>query len=537
MASDDTHGDDMRDDADMRDDVDTHGDEESGGEGRGVAAPGPRGSGCLSASDDMRTHDARASTSRPSSRLARTVVVAASVLVTAVLCIGYLVGDSLDVLPGPLTLAELDRSVTSASRKARAVSDLAGRLDESRDVDATAASRLVSSFASTSGIGTDYSVAVADADGTVVAGRSEDQAREPASTLKTLTSLAAATALDMGSTLDTRTYLSQPKGSTATVTLKGDGDMLLSSGDSDTSHVNGRAGLGTLAKETAQALKQRGLTTVRLVYDDSLFGSVRSPSSIATNNPDGLYYTPVSSMAVDGGRQWPSGQKPSDPDDFEAYPVLSTTTAADAAATFAARLREQGITVTGSPTSGTVPDGLSSIASVSSATLGEVMAFMLRHSDNTLAEEFGRLTALKLGTGNSPQGATTAVKQRLTALGVTTKGLSMADCSGLSPGSRVTVRTLASVQATILRTPAASAAGEGLSAAGLVGTAKSRFDSSVAGLIHAKTGSLSGVTSMTGTVLRSGGGILVFAVIVNNPEDYNAAYAAIGDFVGSLVKL
>ncbi|WP_314688675.1 D-alanyl-D-alanine carboxypeptidase [uncultured Bifidobacterium sp.] len=520
---------------DTHEDSTTRRDEGPGDEGRGAGASERRGSD--SAPDRRRTHDGQGPASRPSSGFPRVVIVTASVLVTAVLCIAYLVGDSLDVLPGPLTLAGLDRSLPSASRKARAASDLAGRLDESRDVDATSASRLVSSFAASSGIGADYSVAVADADGTVVAERSADQAREPASTLKTLTSLAAATTLDMGSTLDTRTYLSQSEGSGTTVILKGNGDMLLSSGDSDTSHVNGRAGLRTLAKETAQALRQRGLDTVRLVYDDSLFGSVRSPSSIATNNPDGLYYTPVSSMAVDGGREWSSGQKPSDPDDFEAYPTLSTTTAADAAAAFATRLREQGITVTGSPTSGTVPDGLSPVASVSSATLGEVMAFMLRHSDNTLAEEFGRLTALKLGTGNSPQGATAAVKQRLTALRVTTKGLSMADCSGLSPGSRVTVRTLVAVQATILRTPAASAAGEGLSVAGLVGTAKSRFDSSVAGLIHAKTGSLSGVTSMTGTVLRSGGGILVFAVIVNDPQDYSAAYAAIGDFVGSLVKL
>lgn len=473
----------------------------------------------------------------PSIRLRRAIVVLVSVLATAALCVGYLVGDSLDMLPGPLTLAKLDRSLPSAVRPVRVVSDLAGNLDESRAVDATAAARPVSSLGSKAGVGKEYSVAVADADGTIVAEQSADTARKPASTLKTLTALAAAGVLDMGSTLDTQTYLSQSKGSAATVILKGEGDMLLSSGDSDTSHVNGRAGLRTLARKSAEALKQRGLTRVRLVYDDSLFGSVRSPAHIAENNGDGLYFTPVSSMAVDGGRQWPSGTAPSDPDDFDSNPPLSTTTASDTASAFASRLREQGITVTGSASSGTVPDGLSPIASVSSATLGEVMAFMLRHSDNTLAEEFGRLTALKLGTGNSPEGATAAVRKELTALGVTTTGLSMADCSGLSPGSRVSVRTLVSVQATVLRTPSLSAVGDGLSVAGLVGTAKTRFDSSVAGLIHAKTGSLSEVTSMTGTVLRTGGGILIFAVIVNDPENYYEAYHAVSDFVASLVKL
>ena len=40
-------------------------------------------------------------------------------------------------------------------------------------------------------------------------------------------------------------FLTQSDDGTNTLTLKGNGDMLLSAGDSDANHTNGRAGLNT----------------------------------------------------------------------------------------------------------------------------------------------------------------------------------------------------------------------------------------------------------------------------------------------------
>ena len=108
-------------------------------------------------------------------------------------------------------------------------------------------------------------------------------------------------------------------------------------------------------------------------------------------------------------------------------------------------MAENGITVDGEVTSGAAPQGQSPLTSVSSAQLNEIMAFMMRHSDNTLAEEFGRLTALAAGRENSPHGATQAVAATLQDLGVDTAQLTMADCSGLAPGSSLSVRTLIGV--------------------------------------------------------------------------------------------
>lgn len=484
----------------------------------------------------MSQHKASRRTRR-NPRRRRIVTVAGAVLATLAVCAGYLIADVADVLPGVLTLQPVERRAIPARSVARAAGVIAGDLDAGRAVDADAANALIDAFAATAGLGGDFSVAIADAGGAVVAERHGDTPREPASTMKTLTALAAASTLDMGSTLDTHTYLIQGDDGD-TLVLEGGGDMLLSAGQSDPDHVNGRAGLATLAERTATALRQRGVSHVALRVDDTLFGQDRYPDTVEFNNPDNLYYTGVSSMAIDGGRQWADGEAPADPDTFSAYPTLSQTTAADAADVFVARLAEQGISVDGEVADGTAPDGLSPIATVRSATLAEVLAFTMRHSDNTLAEEFGRLTALASGHENSPSGGTAAVRDVLNTLGVDTTGLTMADCSGLSVGSLVSVRTLVGVQAHNLTASGAAAAGEGLSVPGLVGTAANRAVSDdTLGLLRVKTGSLGEVTSMSGTVSRIDGGALAFAVVVNAPEDMAAARAAIDVFVDALASL
>lgn len=468
----------------------------------------------------------------------RYITVALSVALTTVLCVGYVVADIFDKLPGVLTLQEVERITAKTPGNAVPAATVVEGLDASKTVDEAAAKALISQFeTAASDFGGEYGIAIADAAGNVVAEHDLDKSYTPASTMKTLTAYAAATTLDMGKTLDTQTYLEQREDGTARLVLKGNGDMLLGAGASDSEHINGRAGLGTLAANTAQALRQRDIASVTLVYDDSLFGRDRWPSGIAELDSDHVYYAPTASMAVDGGRNW-NGANPADPDVFSAYPALSTQPAREAAQVFAQRLAEQGIAVNSSVEQGTVPEGTSPIAAVRSASLNEIMAFMLRHSDNSLAEEFGRLLALHLGADNSPTGAVRSVEQVLVQQGISTEGLIMLNCSGLSEESKLTARTLLEAQQRNLTSGAGAAAAEGLSVVGFVGTAANRLnDDNEAGLIRVKTGSLGDVTSMTGNVSRHNGGALSFAVIVNNPDDFEAAKSAIDTFVAALPKL
>ena len=250
----------------------------------------------------------------------RTLTVIISALTTIALFAGYCAADITDVAPGLLTLKPVAAPVFADPATAKSGGTVAGTLNANKAIDSTAASALVNELLSAQGVGNDTSVIIEDAQGTVAAEHESNTPREPASTLKTLTALAASSTLNMASTLDTQVFLTQSDDGTNTLTLKGNGDMLLSAGDSDANHTNGRAGLNTLAKATVAALAQRGITSVNLEYDDTLFGDSRIPSGLseggAVLSDYTVYFTPVSSMAIDGGRQYTADTPaPADPDD------------------------------------------------------------------------------------------------------------------------------------------------------------------------------------------------------------------------------
>lgn len=461
-------------------------------------------------------------------------MVTVSVVVTLAVCVGYTIADVYDVAPGLLTAQSAPTRTYSAIPTPLASGAVAGKADRDVPIDEKKAEKLITALGESEGTG-NFSVAIAAADGTIAAERNLDTEREPASTTKTLTAFAAVHTLEMSGTLDTEVYLTHADTS-PTIVLQGHGDMLLGEGQNDPSHINGRAGLATLAQNTAQSLRQRGIDQVALAVDDSLFGDDNTSTALEQNNDGDAMYTPLSSMAVDGGRM--RYGLTADPDAFADYPTLSRTTASDAAQTFRSLLTQQGITVTdSSDTSGT--EASARIAKVSSAPLNEVMAFMLRHSDNTLAELFARLTALKLGLGNSMDADIQAVVQVLRANDIPTDGLHLTSCSGLAAGTRLRIPTLLAVQRSLVGLDDGGAAEiEGLSVPGLTGTARNRAaNDDIKGLARVKTGSLGGVRALVGNVSREHGGVLLFAVIVNDSSDELAANNAIDDFMAGLAKL
>ena len=457
-----------------------------------------------------------------------------SVVVKLAVCVGYTIADVYDVAPGLLTAQSAPTRTYSAIPTPLAAGAVAGKADRDVPIDEKKAEKLITALGESEGTG-NFSVAIAAADGTIAAERNLDTEREPASTTKTLTAFTAVHTLEMSGTLDTEVYLTHADTS-PTIVLQGHGDMLLGEGQNDPSHINGRAGLATLAQNTAQSLRQRGIDQVALAVDDSLFGDDNTSTALEQNNDGNAMYTPLSSMAVDGGRM--RYGLTADPDAFTDYPTLSRTTASDAAQTFRSLLTQQGITVTdSSDTSGT--EASARIAKVSSAPLNEVMAFMLRHSDNTLAELFARLTALKLGLGNSMDADIQAVVQVLRANDIPTDGLHLTSCSGLAAGTRLRIPTLLAVQRSLVGLDDGGAAEiEGLSVPGLTGTARNRAaNDDIKGLARVKTGSLGGVRALAGNVSREHGGVLLFAVIVNDSSDELAANNAIDDFMAGLAKL
>ncbi len=526
----------------------------------------------------------------------RFLIASLSAILSLVIMVTYVSLDVCDILPGPLTLRLQHKStVVSSPRALLSVPSLAKGATYGKPINREQSQKLIDALIADPSISDNTSVVIMDANGSVIASHEANTPREPASTLKTLTAAVASRTLDMGSTLDTQVFLlpksvkdsEQSSGSKSVsksgsnlrkIVLRGNGDMLLGVGENDWSHVNGRAGLTTLAKRTAAALKLDNIHEVSLSLDDSLFGAKRAPALVYETDTERRFYAETSSMAIDDARQRDLQVLGIDADAITDFPLSDPHPALSVGQVFARLLIKQGIEVRNysdktdknaenstenssnssknsedenksedsqnseievSETRPLISENSRLLAQVSSAPLNEVMSYMLRLSDNTLAEEFGRLTAIAAHKSNSPEGAVQAVEEGLHKLKISTRGLHMSDCSGLSPKSHVLVTTLAKVQVLNIKADSGGAASsEGLSLPGLVGTSRKRLaDESAAGLLRVKTGSLSEVSSMSGNVSRKSGGVLTFAVVANQPYDFWGAFVAINKFMAQLPNL
>jgi serine-type D-Ala-D-Ala carboxypeptidase/endopeptidase (penicillin-binding protein 4) len=152
------------------------------------------------------------------------------------------------------------------------------------------------------------------------------------------------------------------------------------------------------------------------------------------------------------------------------------------------------------------------LATVRSAPLSEVVAAMLRESDNTAAELLVKELGVVKARDGSTAAGTRAVADRLAAAGLPTEGLRLVDGSGLDVGNRTTCALLS---ATLRRSgggvPELSPL---LAVAGESGTLSLRLaDTPLAGRLRGKTGSINGVTGLVGYV--DGRRAMSFALVAN----------------------
>lgn len=446
---------------------------------------------------------------------------------------GYLVADAADVVPGLLTTDPLPPEAAPFPDAPGAVAApplVAGLpvLDDAAPVPATGTVQvLTDALVADQRLGPRVGALVLDATTGEVLGESgAGTGHVPASTIKVLTAAAALTSPGPHTTLTTRAVLEGQD----TVVLVGGGDMMLAAGAGDPTAVNGRAGLADLAAQVSEELRLTGRTTVTLHLDDTYFtGPAVNPAVFPGNVPAG-YIAPVAALAVDIARL-----------EDEEYARRSEDPALAAAQAFATALGEQGITVSGDPVRAPAPDDGRVVGEVESAPLGDVVDYLLQHSDNTITEVVGRVVAMDAGLPGSAEGATQAVRAAVERLGVDLSGAVIADCSGLGDGSSLTPRQLADVVRLLADAghPQLRTAAVGLPVAGLSGTLDDRFlDNAGRGVVRAKTGSLPDVTSLAGTVVTADDRQLVFALMTDAVPD-GGTYGAriiLDDFVGSLAE-
>lgn len=356
------------------------------------------------------------------------------------------------------------------------------------------------------------------ATGTVLYSRNGTAPTTPASSQKLTTAAAALAALGPAARLATTVV---PGRAAGTIVLVGGGDPTLAAGQPPASDYPRPATLQSLAAVTARSLRARGETRVRLRYDTSLFtGPAMAPgwtqSYISTGN-----VTPISALEVDQGRLTPAG-RPQDADDPVNFRPRSLDPAGDAARAFASFLAADGIRVT-APSPGRAPARAATLATVQSPTVAAMAGWMLRESNNVIAEDLARQVALRTGRPASFSGAAAAVTAVLARLGVT-RGVHLVDGSGLSPGDQLSPSALAG-----LLTAAARPRNEmlrpifaALPVAGFSGTLAAgqsvfgNFGPAALGTVRAKTGNLTTTASLTGMAADASGETLGFAIMAGH---------------------
>jgi D-alanyl-D-alanine carboxypeptidase/D-alanyl-D-alanine-endopeptidase (penicillin-binding protein 4) len=169
---------------------------------------------------------------------------------------------------------------------------------------------------------------------------------------------------------------------------------------------------------------------------------------------------------------------------------------------------------------------------VQGAPLAEVVQHVLEVSDNEGAEVLARQVAVARGEPGSSVGAGRAVRAVLRTIGVSTAGDRIYDGSGLSRQDRLRPETLLAVieAASSPDRPGLRAAVANLPVAGFTGSLASRFDKgdpAGLGTVRAKTGTLTGVHGLTGTVTSRDGAVMAFVAIADRVRPINTLDARV----------
>lgn len=373
-----------------------------------------------------------------------------------------------------------------------------------------------------SGVGTEVRARVVDvSSGAVVFDHGGSIAAPPASVAKILTAVAL---LAVRAPTD-RLRTSVAAGTGGAVVLVGGGDPTITGAGSKASGAySGAARLSDLAAQLTRAK----IRPTRIVVDDALFtGPAVSPSWAAEDVPSD-YGAAITALTVDGGRASPRA------------PVRSTTPDLAAGRELAALLGRPGLTVTrASAAQAAAAASARILASVRSATLMTMITEMLHQSDNVIAETLGRQVAIAEHRPTSFLGTAASIRAVLTRLGVD-PAAGFVDASGLARRDRVTPATLVAVLRLAARTPRLHALFGALAVAGWSGTLAQRYAvpaaRSAAGLLRAKTGTLTGVSALAGVMHDRSGALLAFAVIADRVKSTPDAEAALDAAVARLAS-
>ena len=321
----------------------------------------------------------------------------------------------------------------------------------------------------------------------------------PASTAKIATAVAVLSTLDPDERLATQVRRGAAPGQ---LVLVGGGDPTLTVTAVEGSYPE-RGSLDDLAAQVRAA----GVVSVSsLVVDTGLYSGPELGPGWKPSYVTGGNVAPVLALMTDGGRTAPGSD------------ARSLTPDLAAGAQLLARLAARGVVVApgAAVTRGTAPAGAEPLATTRSDRVEVLVEQMLTSSDNDLAEALGRQVALAARQPASFAGTAAGIAAALVPFTLPAGSVALVDASGLSRDDRLQPRAVAA----LLALAASDAHPElrpllsGLPVAGFTGTLTDRYRSAgslaAAGVVRAKTGTLSGVSALAGVVVTADGRLLAF---------------------------
>lgn len=337
--------------------------------------------------------------------------------------------------------------------------------------------------------------------------RRPDQPLIPASTIKLLTAEAAVAVLGPETRLSTELKAdAAPRAGVVAGDLQvvGGGDPIIAT-DAFAARARRQPVVRTRIEDVAQAVAAAGVRQVTggVRADEGRYDTERERPGWKASYQSTNQVAPLSALLVDDGQ------------DGAGRPVVQP--ALHFAQVLTDQLRAIGVKVDGEPRVGPATGGVT-VASKESLPVRDLVAQMIRESDNTTAE----LLVKEMGQADGgPQPGTTVAglakaKAVLGNKGLPVGPLAAQDGSGLDRADQATCSLLLAALVGAGRT---SQLADGLPVAGVSGTLQKRFvNTPVVGRLRAKTGTLDSVSSLVGWVDPAQAGTappVAFAVVAN----------------------
>jgi serine-type D-Ala-D-Ala carboxypeptidase/endopeptidase (penicillin-binding protein 4) len=269
-------------------------------------------------------------------------------------------------------------------------------------------------------------------------------------------------------------------------------------------------GLGTNVLALVGQLRDAGVRAVtgRLYADDAIFDRLRGVADSGYSTSP--YIGPLSGLAFD------SGYSDARASGFSSDPAITAT------ATLARALRAAGIAIRGQVARSATPAGAATLATVRSPTMAQLVRATDVYSNNFFAEMLIKLIGSRFAGAGSTAAGAGVIERFARAHG---SGVHAVDGSGLTHSNRASPRQVVRLLLAMRADPVGEEFVQDLALTGLTGTVASRTEGTAAyGRCRTKTGTLTGVSNLSGYCFNRSGKVIAFSILMGSVGDLSLAH-------------